>query len=350
MRRVFSLLGLMSSALTIGTVAIGQTMSSTASAGDMVIAEVGGVRMTLAEFQKKRPSALFHAFDVFYQEQRKAIEEYLDDYILEVQAKKEGLTVAQLLERHVDNTIGQVPSEETLRTFYETINSPDPYEKARGEIIKAIRDRRASRAKRAYMTSLKEQMTVKILLAPPRAAVETASTSVRGPANAAVKIVEYGDFECPYCQKVQPVLDKIRAEYPDKVSFSYRDWPLENHPNAQKAAEATQCAAAQGKYWEYHDRLWATRQITVPELKQHARELKLDQSAFDTCLDSGAKAGAVKETLAEGQGLKLDGTPSFFINGRFFTGVLTEENLRKIIEEEVAIVGASAKAGTKANE
>jgi predicted DsbA family dithiol-disulfide isomerase len=337
MRYFFVFLGVVSS-VAFSCCAAGQNTSTSQSHADLVLAEVGGTKVTLADFERERPSGLFHAYDVFYQAERKAVEEFIDQYMLEAQAKKEGVTVEQLLDRHVNSAAAKDPSEETLRVLYETVASPEPYEKVRPQIVKAIRDRRLERAKRAYMETLRAEFNVKILLAPPRAEVETAETPTRGPANAPVKIVEYGDFECPYCQKIQPVLDKILAEYKGKVAFVYKDWPLENHASAQKAAEAAHCAGAQGKYWEYHDRLYTTKQVTLPELKAHARALGLDAAAFDACLDSGQKAGLVKAQLAEGQALKLEGTPSFFINGRFFVGI-NEENLRKIIEEELRIGG-----------
>jgi predicted DsbA family dithiol-disulfide isomerase len=329
--------------------AIGQNSSNIQSHADLILAEVGGTKVTLADFERKRPDGLFHAYNVFYQAERKAVEEFIDDYMLEAQAKKEGITVAQLVDRHVNNAIAKDPSEEVLRVLYETIASPEPYEKVRPQILKAIRDRRLERAKHAYIETLRADLNVKILLAPPRAEVETAEAPMRGPANAPVKIVEYGDFECPYCQKAQSALDKVTAEYKDKVALVYKDWPLENHANAEKAAEAAHCAGAQGKYWQYHDLLYSTKQVTLPELKQHAVALGLDAAAFNKCLDSGEKAGLVKAQLAEGQGLKLEGTPSFFINGRFFVGVFTEENLRKIIEEELRIGSKPASAANNSS-
>jgi protein-disulfide isomerase len=152
--------------------------------------------------------------------------------------------------------------------------------------------------------------------------------------------VEYADYECPYCQQIQPALDRLRSEYLGKVAFAYKDVPLPIHKNAQKASEATHCAGVQGKYWEYHDVLVSTKQLEIPKLKEMARTLKLDIDAFDKCLDTGEQAAIVKSHMEEAQSLGLQGTPSFFINGRFFSGLLSYEMLRGIVEEELAAASA----------
>src|SRR5207244_5422354 len=124
---------------------------------------------------------------------------------------------------------------------------------------------------------------------------------------------------------IQPIIDKLTAEYSGKVAFAYKDLPLQMHPRAQKAAEAAHCAGAQGKYWEYHDQLFANKQLYIPQLKESALALKLDTKAFDKCLDSNEQTEVVKAQMTEGQALQIQGTPSFFINGRFFSGVLSYE-------------------------
>jgi protein-disulfide isomerase len=137
---------------------------------------------------------------------------------------------------------------------------------------------------------------------------------------------------------VQPALDKVLNEYKGKVAFAFKDVPLPMHANAIKAAEATRCAEAQGKFWEYHDLLFSTKMVELAKLKEHARSLNLDGAAFDKCLDTGAKSEAIKTALSEAQDLCLNSTPSFFVNGRFTQGNLSYEQLRQIIEEELALV------------
>ena len=159
--------------------------------------------------------------------------------------------------------------------------------------------------------------------------------------------VEYSDYECPYCQQTQPALDKVEAEYKGKIAFAYKDTPLPMHSHAQKAAEAAHCAGVQGKYWEYHDLLFKTRQLEIPQLKEGARTLNLDSKAFDECLDSGAQAATVKAQAADGAALQLQGTPSFLINGRFFNGGLSYEQFRNAIEEELKAAPTATKQAAR---
>jgi protein-disulfide isomerase len=116
------------------------------------------------------------------------------------------------------------------------------------------------------------------------------------------------------------------------------------HHKAQKAAEAARCAGDQGKFWEYHDILFYSRQLSVPELKNHARVLKLDGDRFDKCLDDGAKAGVVKSDFDEGKRLGLTGTPSFFVNGHFFSGSVTYALLKQMIDQQLALAKTRADA------
>lgn len=149
--------------------------------------------------------------------------------------------------------------------------------------------------------------------------------AIMGNPDARVTIVEFSDYECPYCGKFyRETFPEIKKEYIDtgKVNFAYRDFPLTNiHPFAEKAAEASECAHDQGKFWEYADVLFSHQDaLTVENLASYARGLDLNMTTFITCLDSGAKAGEVQKDLNEGISYGVKGTPAFFINGQFISG------------------------------
>lgn len=308
----------------------------TTSADDAIFAEVDGVKLTMAEYEKKYPSGLFQARNAFYLAHRKAADQFIDDFLLERQAKKEGLTVEKLLEKHVNNAVPKEPSEEVLKTFYEGVDTQEPYEKVRPQIVQALRDRRLTKAKAAYIQTLRTDAKIIMRVGPPRAEINMKDIPVRGNPNAKITIIEFADYECPYCQNMRPELDKVLTEFKDTVSFVFKDYPLPMHQNAQKAAEASHCARTQGKYWEYHDRLFDSKQLGLASLKQHARDLKLDTAAFDQCLDSGAQAQFVKSQFLEANAYGLTGTPAFFVNGRFFSGGMSYEDFRRIIQEELS--------------
>jgi protein-disulfide isomerase len=157
-----------------------------------------------------------------------------------------------------------------------------------------------------------------------------------GPADAWVTIVEFSDFQCPFCARVEPTVAQLLSKFPDKIRLVYRDYPLPNHGDAPKAAEAAHCAGDQGKYWEMHGRLFSNQdKLKVPDLKAQARELGLDGAKFDQCLDSGEKARLVEESRKAGDEAGVSGTPAFFINGRLLAGAQPLSAFEEIVNAEL---------------
>jgi protein-disulfide isomerase len=312
--------------------------------------EIDGATFSVADLQRKSSGALFQARNALFEAERKAADEFINDYLLDREAKKENITVEQLLERRVYSTFKE-PSEEALRVYYDGIDTTESFDAVRDKIRDVIRQRWMTKAKAAYVKSLRSKANVTLRLAPPRAQITAENTPVRGAAAAAVTVVEFADYECPYCQQIEPAVAKLEAAYKGRIAFAYKDVPLPMHAHAQKAAEAAHCAGAQGKYWEYHDLLFATKQYDVAQLKEHARTLKLDGKAFDQCLDSGAQAERIKASVAEAQSIGLPGTPGFFVNGRFINGAVDYQILQQIIEEELRATSSSmAEARKQVNE
>ena len=311
-----------------------------------VIAEIDGKKLTLGEFEGKRAERLFQAQNAYYQAERKVLDEFIGQSLLEQQAQRENVSVAELLDRHVKSKLPPDPPEEALRVYYEGLDVNQPFEAVRDQIIAHLRQRRFEKAKAAYIQSLRDQAKVVITLPPPKADVALNHTPIRGVPNAPVMVVEFADYECPYCQQAYPALKKLEEEYKGKIALAYKDTPIPGHAHAEKASEAANCAGVQGKYWEYHDLLFASKQYDIPDLKQHARQLNLDGAAFDKCLDSGEQAGAIKAQLAEFAKFGLEGTPSFFINGRFLSGAVDYATLRTVVEQELAAAGQSKDKNT----
>lgn len=170
-------------------------------------------------------------------------------------------------------------------------------------------------------------------LAVPRFQLETKDDPSLGNPQAKVVVVEFGDFECPFCLKSFPIFRELQQEFKDEVLFIWRDFPLRDiHPNAQKAAEAGECAQEQGKFWEYHDKLFINQsRLTVPDLKRYAAQLGMDIQQFSLCLDSGRYQQEVEEDLQTVIKAGGQGTPTFFVNGRMISGVVPKEVFRKII-------------------
>ncbi|HXF50383.1 MAG TPA: thioredoxin domain-containing protein [Dehalococcoidia bacterium] len=161
----------------------------------------------------------------------------------------------------------------------------------------------------------------------------------RGPEDAAVTIIEFSDFQCPYCGRFfQQTLPQLMAQYGDRIRFVYRDFPLDQiHPNARNAAIAAECADDQGRFWEYHDVLFSNQQaLGVADLKRYAEQLGLDVAAFSACLDSQKYNDEVNADLRDGLQAGVTGTPTFFINGRRVVGAQPLQTFQTLIDQALA--------------
>ncbi len=309
------------------------------------VAEVSGKKLTLADLNGKKAGSLLQARYQYYLSERKILDQLVDDQLLETRARAEGMTVDQFLDKRIYRDIKD-PTEDQLEVYYEGVESDEPFSAVREKILDHIRQLRRDKARAAYLKSLRADAHIRILLAPPAIDVDTKNAYVHGEKDAPVTLVEFADYECPYCQKMNADVQKLQEQYGSKLAIVFKDFPLPMHKRAEKAAEAARCAGEQGKFWEYHDVLFYSRLLDVPDLKKHAAVLRLDQARFDKCLDSGAEAAAVKKDFEQGKALGLTGTPSFFANGHFFSGAVEYSTLEEIVDQQlVSPTLAAAHAG-----
>lgn len=307
-----------------------------------VIAEISGRQVTAGEVEQKEQSKLLQARYKYYVAEKDALEQYIDDQILELQAKKENVTIDELLKRHVAVNV-QEPTEDQLRFYFEGVQTDESYETARPNIIDTVHQLRMKKARAAYIADLRLEYGVVEELSQPSAKVEAGNDPRLGSDKAPVQIIEWADYECPYCQKVQPDLLRIKEQFGDQISIVYKDFPLPMHPDALRAAEGARCAGAQGKFWEYHDYLFSTKKLKEQDLKADARTLKLDADKFDQCMDKQEQFEIVKKDAQDAQHLGLSGTPSFFINGHFMSGAISYVKLRDTVQQELAGKGSNNK-------
>jgi protein-disulfide isomerase len=317
-----------------------------AQSDQTVVAEVGGVKVTLGELEQEESAKLLSAHYQYYQAQSKALEDLVDKKLLEQKAKSENLTVDQLIDRDIKSKVAD-PTEDQMKVYYEGLETEQPYEAVREKILEKIRQLRTDKARAAYVKELRAETPVTIALAPPKAKVDVGEAQVLGPKSAKVVLVEFADYECPYCQRVAPDVKKLKEEYGDRVAFTYKDFPLPNHSRAEKAAEAARCASKQNKFWEFHDELFHSKELDVDQLKAQARALQLDSAQFDKCLDSGDQAAAVAKDKKEGLRLGISGTPSFFVNGHYLSGALDYAGLREVIDQQLTTPAPAAGGGGK---
>ncbi len=278
-----------------------------------------------------------------YQAKLGAIEKIVNEKIFAEMGKEKGITADQAREQKYQEFIDKqpTPSEQEQRAFYdqqqrEQNGQLGPFEEIQPQIVQRMRAESAGPSAQAWYEEYKKQKGYKLLLEPFRQDVDASGPS-KGSEKAPITIVEFSDFQCPYCARAEPTLEKVFADYGDKVRLVFRDFPLDFHKEAQKASEAAHCAGDQGKYWEMHGKLFANQQqLDVESLKRHARELSLDAGKFDECLGSGAKAQVVKDHFKAGRQVGVQATPAFFINGRPLSGAVPYEQFKAIIDDELA--------------
>jgi protein-disulfide isomerase len=304
-----------------------------------VVARVSGADLTLTDLKQMEGGKLLQAQYQYYLNERKALEELIDNRLLADEARKRNISLDQLLDTDVYKDVKD-PTEDQLEVYYEGLDSQDSFESVRDDVLKHIRDLRRTKARAAFVEQLRKQAKINIMLMPPSAHVDIAKAYTHGDSNAPVVLVEFADYQCPYCQKVNPQIQQLKKEYGDNLTVIFKDFPLPMHHGSEKAAEASRCAGEQGKFWEYHDVLFYSKEIELDALKEHARVLKLDGDRFDTCLDNGLEAAAVKKDLDEAKSLGLTGTPSFFVNGHFFSGVVDYAALKDIVNQQLNLAGA----------
>ena len=270
--------------------------------------------------------------------QWKALNALIEDKLIGLEAARDSVTKEQLIDIEINSNV-PTPDNEEVEAFYQANKAqiPLPHDQAIPQVRQYLIDEGRRSFRNSLMYRLKKEFGVTTYLDPLRTDVAIAGHPTHGPANAPITIVEFADFECPHCGALFPTLKLVERNYPDKVRFVYRQFPLTNsHPHAQKAAEAALCANDQRKFWEYHDLLFLDQQhLEIQDLKKRAADLKLDTAAFNSCLDSGKQADAVKKDIAEGRKAGVTGTPGMFINGRASSGNLPYADIREVIEDEL---------------
>lgn len=310
-----------------------------------VAARVGDAVVTLADVEDAwnadDPRGRLRLLQDLYEARRRALDALVGDRLIDREAEARGVGRDALLAAELPARTEPVTDAEIDRIYERNRDrlGGRTLEEVRPEIRAAIEQQRPAQALRRYRSDLRLAAgDVVVTLDPPRQQIETfPGDRSKGPAGAPIVIVEFSDFECPYCKQATDTLAELIERYPDRIRFVYKDFPLPNHPNAFKAAEAGHCAHDQGKFWELHDRLFAAQDaLDVESLKRHADALGLDAGAFAACLDDGRHAASVERELSAGRRAGASSTPTLFVNGRPVFGALPLEFFDRIIQEELA--------------
>ncbi len=319
-------------ALAIGLATVGWRFGTseheTGVSNDRVLAYIGNNPITQGEVEQSVALPLYLLEAQRHQLLQQALQKLIDEHLLQAEASRKGLSLAQLL--------AEASQSESISRL---ANLPAPVKPLRGQ-ESALDPQEHVRIRQALLVSLRRQANVRINLPdlePPVLPVHTDGDRSLGPDRAPITIVEFSDFECPYCRQSLTVLKALRQIYGERIRLVYRDYLGPNHPHALRAAEASRCAGEQGKFWEYHDLLF-DRQSSGKgwDFLSLANELELQDAAFRSCLSSDRYRNEIAKDLEEGLKLGVMSTPTFFVNGRPIVGAQPSANFQALINKLLA--------------
>lgn len=317
-----------------------------AQQGSDTAARFGDRTITVKELDEKwraeDPAAQAEATQKLYEGRRNALEAIVAESLVAEAAKGKGMSPDAYVEAEIGRRAKPITDAEVV-SFYQANQSQmqgRSLDMMAPAIARYLEDQRRQEARQALVAELRKGAPpLRVMIDAPRYEVSLAATDPAiGSAGAPVTIVEFSDFQCPFCRNVAPTLKRVRETYGDKVRIVWKDFPLTQiHPEAFKAGEAAHCAGEQGKYWEYHDRLFENQQaLQATDLKKYAADLGLDTTAFNACVDSAKYGERVRAGVEQGTKLGVNSTPTIYVNGRLLSGAQPYEAFAAVIDEELS--------------
>jgi protein-disulfide isomerase len=305
-----------------------------------ILALVDGEKITLGDVEDSLRPLIYSVQEQIFALEQRQLNLKINDLLLEQEAQRRGIAPRALLETEVWSKVKK-PDEAAIRSFYDLNKNriQGNFEEIKEQIALYLQQQEQYKLEAEFADKLRKSASIQILLSPPEPPLYDIAADdqpTRGNPNAPVTIVEFTDYQCPSCARMQPIIEKLLEEYSGKVKLVVRDFPLSQHREAFKAAEAAEAARQQGKYWEYVALLYKNQNDLSPDsLKRYASQIGLDRSRFDQALDGGGLADQVLRDLQEGTKIGVSSTPTIFINGRQLRE-LSYESLKAAIEAALA--------------
>ena len=325
-------------------------LCGTAWAEEPPVATIGTRTITRTQLEEHVRSELIELDTQRYDVLREGLDEMIAEELIEHEAKALGITPDALVQKEITSKAGK-PTDDEIKQVYEANKDKlgsAPLDEVRPRIETYLQQSKVQARRQAYVTELRAKYKTVVTLRPPIVQVGLGTLPPRGDAKAPVTIVIFSDYECPFCKRAEVTVDEVRKTYGNKVRVAHRDFPLSFHQHAQPAAEAARCANAQGKFWEYHDKVFPSTDLSDEKLKALATEVGLDRAKFDACVKSREFKQAVEKDTAEGSGVGITGTPAFFVNGRMLTGAQPLEKFKELIDQELALAPVAQAAPAQA--
>lgn len=306
-----------------------------------VAAKVGDIEVTNTELEDGIESEIFEAESKVFEIKFNKLKSILMQRFMDKDPRKKGLSNDEFLDKYIVS--GVIISEKEVDAFIKDQNIPAEHinPQVREKIKNYLGMERKKEAVDKWIAEQTKKTPVEVYIAKPRRPtfpVEVGNAPFMGAKDAKVTIVEFSDFQCPFCAKGADILKQIKKKYGNKVRVAFKQFPLPFHNNAEAAANASLCANEQGMdyFWKMHDEMFANQDALDTEgLKKTAKKIGLKGEAFEKCLSENKYAAQVKADMEEGKKLKVKSTPTFFINGQLINGAQPMEVFAEIIDEEM---------------
>ncbi len=321
-------------------VVMGVDVNTPNLSNEAVVATIGGQPLKASVINERFKPVVYDMRLQAYALTRQQAEQMVNNMLLLEEARRRQIGPEEIVRTEVSDKV-RPPTEAEVAKFYEENKSRinGDLNSLRNQIATYLQEQTRSRLEQDLSARLQKNANVRWLITEPPPPVQNISVDdapSHGPANAPVTIIEFTDFQCPACAAMHPVIDEVLKSYGDKVRFVVRDFPLERHENARKAAEAANAANAQGKFFEYISILFKRQNaLDIASLKKYATELGLDRARFDAALDRGTYADEVKRDIEDGEMYGVGVTPTIFVNGVQLK-TLSAEGLKAAIDRAAA--------------
>lgn len=312
------------------------------AAKEGLAAKVGDIEITNAELTDGIESELFEAESKVFDIKLNRLKTLLLQRYMDQDPRKKGLSNDEFLDKYIASEVKI--SEKEIEAFIKDQNIPAEHinPQVKEKIKGYLGMERKKEAVEKWLAEKTDKKPVEVYIPKPRRPtfpVEVGNAPTFGDKNAKVTIVEYSDFQCPFCSKGADVLNKIKKKYGDKVQVAFKNFPLPFHNHAEQAAVAGLCANEQSPklFWKMHDEMFANQESLDAEgLKKMAKKVGLKSDEFEKCLSENKTLAQVRADMEEGRKLKVKSTPTFFINGQLINGAQPIEVFSEIIDEELA--------------
>lgn len=304
-----------------------------------VLAVLNDQKITIEDIRKSGSADLTQAESQYYAAKKDEVDALIDQKLLEEEAKSRQVAVTDLLKSEVfdkvkvgDSEISKFYNDNKVRMKGKNLDD------VKAQISQMLGRQKQMEARATLLSGLRKKNTIKYLMAVPRATIDVTGAPHKGSEKAPITLVEFTDYECPFCGRVRPTISELLDLYGKKINYVLMDFPLSFHKESVKAHQSAYCAGEQGKYWEMNKVLFENqRALQEDKLKKYAKDLGLKEKDFEACLASSKYVDQIQKHQEMGASVGVSGTPAFFINGRMLSGARPVEQFKEIIDDELSL-------------